>query len=282
MAIPRDLALSNAGERSHPRIDPSVTDSIRRASRATGVDFGYLMAEAAQESGFRADAKAATSSATGLFQFTEGTWLEMVRRHGAGHGLAAEAAKIGTDGAGRPTVADPAQRKAILDLRRDPALSAAFAAEYARSNKGEIERATGRPAGSTDLYLAHFLGPTGAGSFLKAVQTAGSTAAADLFPEAASANRAIFYDGAGRARTVAEVYRGFADKIDGAAVAFGGTAAPAGESITSAALVRPVGGAARIPGPRLAIADVLTLSAIRLVAETHGGDPEKKRGATSI
>src|SRR5689334_11742651 len=109
MAIPRDLALSTAGERSHLRIDPTVSESIRRASRATGVDFGYLMAEAAQESGLRADAKASTSSATGLFQFTEGTWLDMVRRHGAEHGLAAEAAKIGTDEAGRPTVADPGQ-----------------------------------------------------------------------------------------------------------------------------------------------------------------------------
>src|SRR3954464_13439738 len=114
MAIPRDVAVAPPGERANRQIDPDLRNVIRRASEATGVDFGFLMAEAAQESGFRADAKATTSSATGLFQFTEGTWLEMVRRHGARHGLGAEAAQIGSDEAGRPSVADPSRRSAIL------------------------------------------------------------------------------------------------------------------------------------------------------------------------
>jgi hypothetical protein len=287
MAIPRDLGLATAGERSTPRIDPSLKDVIRRASRATGVDFGYLMAEAGQESGFRSDAKASTSSAEGLFQFTEGTWLDMMRRHGAQYGQGVLAAQIGSDAAGRPSVADPAQRKAILDLRRDPALSAAFAAEYARSNKGEVEKALGRSAGATDLYLAHFLGPTGAGNFLKATRGDGAAEAAALFPDAAAANRAIFYDGGGRARSVAEVHRIFTDKIDGAARSFaageaaaGGTAA--GGVATAAVSVRPVGSPVQLPGLRLALADVLTLSAVRLVADGHRSADEKRRGPSTL
>jgi hypothetical protein len=283
MAIPRDLALT--GEHSRTRTDPSVTAVIRQASRSTGVDFGYLMAQASQESGLRPDAKSATSTATGLFQFTEGTWLDMVRRHGAQHGLGDQAAQITTDGAGKAVVADPATRKAILELRTDPALSAVFAAEYARDNKAEVERALGRTAGATDLYFAHFLGASGAGSFLKAVQRDGGAPAADLFPDAAAANRAVFYDASGRARSVGEVYRSLAEKIQGVAGGFSQVAAAAPASPPSPAATGSAQHAAtilaRIPGPRLALADILTLSAIRLVADGHDR-ADKKNGAASL
>jgi hypothetical protein len=283
MAIPRDLAL--AGEHSRTRNDPSVTAVIRQASRSTGIDFGYLMAQATQESGLRPDAKSATSTATGLFQFTEGTWLDMVRRHGAQHGLGDLAARITTDSAGKPVVGDPATRKAILDLRTDPGLSAVFAAEYARDNKGEVERALGRTAGATDLYFAHFLGATGAGSFLKAVQRESGTPAADLFPEAAAANRSVFYDTSGRARSVGEVYRSLSEKIQGLAGGFSNVAAAPSPVPASPAAVgttqRAAAILARIPGPRLALSDILTLSAIRLVAD--GDDrADKKNGPAAL
>ena len=283
MAIPRDLAL--AGEHSPMRNDPSVTAVIRQASRSTGIDFGYLMAQATQESGLRPDAKSATSTATGLFQFTEGTWLDMVRRHGAQHGLGDLAARVTVDGAGKPVVADQATRKAILDLRSDPALSAAFAAEYARDNKGDVERALGRTAGATELYFAHFLGAAGAGSFLKAVQRDSGTPAADLFPDAAAANRAVFYDASGRARSVGEIYRSLSEKIQGLVSGFSdGAATPSAVAPSPAAVAtghQPAAILARIPGPRLALSDILTLSAIRLVADGHDA-ADKKNGAASF
>src|SRR5438552_7143 len=68
-------------------IDPAIVQGIRKASRTSHIDFGYLMAQAAQESGFNSDAKAAASSATGLYQFIDSTWLDLVRQHGAQHGL---------------------------------------------------------------------------------------------------------------------------------------------------------------------------------------------------
>ena len=72
----------------------AVRAAIQRAANATGVDFSLLVETARRESAFNANAKASTSSATGLFQFIDSTWLDMVRRHGARHGLGAEAAAL--------------------------------------------------------------------------------------------------------------------------------------------------------------------------------------------
>ncbi|MBV9523306.1 MAG: hypothetical protein JO010_10965 [Alphaproteobacteria bacterium] len=196
--------------------DPAaVLQGIRDAARATHVDFGFLVAQAAQESGLQADAKAQTSSAAGLFQFTQSTWLDMIRRHGARYGLADLASKVVTDANGRPAVSDPTLRARILDLRTDPRLSAALAGEFAKSNKDEVEHALGRPASRTDLSLAHFLGAGGATQLLKTIESNGDVPAVDILPEAAAANRAVFFDpSSGTPRTASELYRTFAARIE--------------------------------------------------------------------
>ena len=214
MTVAADLP-SPPSERRKAAIDPTVLQGIRQASRESHVDFGYLMAEAQQESGFQPDAKATTSSATGLYQFTDATWLDMVRQHGAQHGIGQLAQQVTTNSAGHPTVADPATREHILSLRKDPGLSASLAAELAKSNKEEVERALGRPAHSADLYLAHFLGAGGATELLKAIQQNGAKPAADLLPEAAAANRSVFYDPqSGAPRTVSDIYRSLASRVE--------------------------------------------------------------------
>src|SRR6185437_13475298 len=227
MTAPNDilspsLASSTLPGRGAAAIDPAVLKSIRQASQSTHADFGYLMAQAAQESGFHSNAKATTSSATGLFQFVDSTWLDMVRQHGAKHGIGQLAEQITYDAGGHPHVADPTVRETILALRKDPKISAALAGEFARDNKAEVERALGRPAQKTDLYLAHFLGAGGATEILKAIQQNGTTPAADILPEAASANRSVFFDGkTGEPRTVADLYRRFASKIEKNAATYG-------------------------------------------------------------
>jgi hypothetical protein len=221
MTAPNDTASSAPPVRNTASIDPAVLKGIRQASQSTQTDFGYLMAQAAQESGFQSDAKAATSSATGLFQFIDSTWLDMVRQHGAKHGIGQLADQVTRDASGRPHVADPAVRENILALRKDPRISAALAGELAHDNKTEVERALGRPAQKTDLYLAHFLGAGGATELLKAIRRNGTTPAADILPEAASANRSVFFDGrTGEPRTVADLYRNFSNKIEKTATAY--------------------------------------------------------------
>jgi len=56
-----------------------VIGAIKHASQKTGVDFDYLVNQARTESSFRPDVKASTSSATGLYQFLDQTWLGTVK-----------------------------------------------------------------------------------------------------------------------------------------------------------------------------------------------------------
>jgi hypothetical protein len=247
MTAPTDIRIPLPGPRTVASIDPAVLKGIRQASQTTHVDFGYLMAQAEQESGFQSNAKASTSSATGLFQFIDSTWLDMVRQHGAKHGIGQLAEHVTSDASGRPHVADPIMRERILALRKDPRISAALAGEFAQDNKTEVERALGRPAGKTDLYLAHFLGAGGATEILKAIRHDSSTPAADILPEAASANRSVFFDATtGVPRTVADLYRNFSNRIEKSATTYrplgGFVAAPVANAVVGAGVSAPVTG----------------------------------------
>ena len=177
---------------------------IAQAARATGADFDYLLQTAARESAFDARAEASTSSAAGLFQFIEQTWLGVMQRHGADHGYAHLAGQIEGDGNGRFSVADADSRQAILDLRFDPRAASLMAAELTAENGAVIENRLGRPASTGELYAAHFLGASGAASLIEAAEARPDQRADQLFPQAARANRAIFFEG-GRPRTAAEV-----------------------------------------------------------------------------
>jgi hypothetical protein len=213
-------------------IRADVLQGIQQASASTGVDFAYLMAQAAKESGFNPEAKAKSSSAAGLYQFVEQTWLSVVRKHGAEHGLGDMASRIKLGEDGKLRVADQALRKEILDLRRDPAIAAAMAAEHAADNERRLEAKLGREAGPVDLYLAHFLGLSGATSFLRAMASDPNQGAANLFPKAAAANRAIFYRADGSQRTLQEIHDRFESRMTTEMAAYDGLAgSPEGDAI---------------------------------------------------
>lgn len=203
-------------------VDPTVLRSIRQASEVTSTDFGLLMAQAQRESGFRADAKSSTSSAAGLFQFVDSTWLDMVHRFGDKYGVGDLAQQISATNSGKLVVANANAKQKILDLRQDPAISSLLAAEYAKQNQTEMEQSLGRPLSRGDLYMAHFLGAGGATQFLKALDSKGDTPAAKLLPDAAAANPGIFYDSSGNAKTVREIYQSVASKIEKDASTFAG------------------------------------------------------------
>ena len=227
--VPNTTVMTIGGH----RVSADVANAVQRAASRTGVDFNYLMSQAAQESGFRNDARAQTSSATGLFQFIDSTWLAMVRDHGAKYGLAQYANAIQGASGSPARVADPAMRQQILDLRYNPDVSAAMAAEYAASNKATLERNLGRSAGAADLYMAHFLGAAGASRFLATMASSPNAAAADVAPAAAASNTNVFYDRSGRALSVREVYDRMAQRIESrsaeVARARGGNAATASD-----------------------------------------------------
>lgn len=197
-----------------PSAQSAVHRAIYNASSATGVDFKYLFNQARVESSLNPQAKARTSSATGLYQFIEQSWLGVVAKHGDEHGLGWAASAITRSSDGRYRVADPAMRSAILDLRRDPDASAAMAAEFAADNRDHLETRLGHTVESVDLYLAHFLGAGGATKFLRQLNANPETSAAAVFPAAARSNRAVFYNADGTARSLTDVRARFARKID--------------------------------------------------------------------
>lgn len=206
----------------------SVQGAIAAASRKTGIDFNYLLGQAQVESGMRPDARAGTSSATGLYQFIDQSWLGVVKDHGTEHGLGWAADSIKQTSGGRYVVSDPGVRQAILNLRSDPGTAAIMAAEHASDNKAALEDRLGRPATGTDLYMAHFLGLGGAGKFLDTMASSPDRTGASMFPAAARANRNIFYASNGQPRTLSDIYSRFAGKLDSGAAAGGATGSASG------------------------------------------------------
>jgi hypothetical protein len=198
----------------------AVTQAIANASRQSGVDFGYLLAQAKVESSLNPLAKASTSSAAGLFQFTNQTWLATLSEHGAEHGYGWAASAISRDSKGHFSVSDPAQRQQIMALRYDAQASSTMAAAFAGDNAQMLREQAGIDPEPVDLYLAHFLGGAGAVKFLSAWQSDPDARAAPLFPKAAAANRAIFYGANGQPRTLNDIRERFRAKMgDGSATA---------------------------------------------------------------
>lgn len=210
-----------------------VKQSIKTASTKVGVDFSYLLNKATQESSLDPTAKAKTSSATGLFQFIDQTWLRMVKQHGEKYGLGelADKISIGSDGVAR--VADKSSKQEILNLRKDPTLSACMAAELTKANCDSLKSEVGGKIGSTELYLAHFLGAGGAADFLQAYRNNPQGKAADVLPTAAGANQNVFYDKSGEPRSLASIYQMFARKFEGGGntVVANNTTAPTEDSL---------------------------------------------------
>jgi hypothetical protein len=182
-----------------------VVSAIRDGAAKTGAGFDYLLKTAQRESSLEPDAKAKTSSATGLFQFIEQTWLSMVKQEGPKQGLSSYADAISETG-GRLTVADPAAREKILELRKDPQVAAVMAGALTQKNREQLTGALGRQPHAGELYMAHVLGARGASDLIKTAASDPTRSAAKDFPEAAAANRGIFFDRTGRARSAQEVY----------------------------------------------------------------------------
>ena len=206
-----DLILKSAdlvkADAARFRVGHDVLAAIWLGSMRTGVDFTFLMELARVESNFNPKAHAKKSSATGLFQFTNKTWLQAIRAFGADYGLQDYVTQLErNDGA--------AQEQEMLALRLNPRLSTLLVAENTKRNLQKLSYKTRREPGRTDLYLSHFFGPNGAVMFLNTLDEEPATIAGDIFPEAAASNRAVFQNSENQPRTVAEVYQWLNSKFN--------------------------------------------------------------------
>ncbi|MGD9920923.1 MAG: transglycosylase SLT domain-containing protein [Pseudorhodoplanes sp.] len=192
----------------------SATAAIRKASQVTGAKFSYLLATAKVESNLNPNAAAKTSSAGGLFQFIDRTWLGTLKEAGPLLGYSRYADAITRTADGRYLVNDPAMRHEIMALRQDPTANALMAGVFTNSNAKHLTNKLGRAPTDGELYMAHFMGATGAARLITASESNPGAVAANSFPAAARANRSIFFDRSGRARNFAEVTQNLAGRFD--------------------------------------------------------------------
>ena len=182
-----------------------VEGAIQRASAATGVDFSFLLGTARRESSLNPSAHARTSSASGLFQFTDQTWLATLKTHGAKYGYARYAELIQQSSDGRYFIQGADARKAVMDLRLDPHAASLMAGELASDHAAYLRGRVGRDPTSGELYAAHVLGAQGSARLIETVRSNPGAQAAGLFPEAAASNKGLFYRD-GRAVSAGELY----------------------------------------------------------------------------
>ncbi|SON55446.1 Transglycosylase SLT domain protein [Hartmannibacter diazotrophicus] len=210
---PARLGGTSAGSGSDG-LDSRLVQAFDAASSSTGTSFDYLLKTAQRESSMNPEAKASTSSATGLFQFIDSTWMETMKRSGAELGLGQYADQIGIAPNGNYFVANPQMRKEILDLRKDPEIASMMAGALTRHNAQQLEARVGRPPSDGELYIAHFLGASGASKLIQLAEKAPDLEAASLFPDQAKANPAIFYENGRNPRTVSGVYQSLVQQHD--------------------------------------------------------------------
>jgi Transglycosylase SLT domain len=214
MSVDTSNATATAG------VDPSrlrIAGAIKQAASTTGTSFEYLLATAKMESDFNPKAGASTSSAHGLYQFIDQTWLGTVKEAGTQFGYGKYADAITRSPSGSYSVSNPAARTAIMKLRDDPAAASSMAAVLTQSNSFKLTGKIGRRPTDGELYMAHFMGVGGAAKLISNAEDNPNATAARLFPNAAAANRSMFYDRSGRARSVSEVYSVLTARYAGAA-----------------------------------------------------------------
>lgn len=167
----------------------SETDTaLRKASATGGVDYATLYALAGTESNFNANAKAGTSSAAGMFQFTEGTWKYMTTKLYPQYGY---------------TAAD----------RFDGEKSGVMAALYVKDIGKTLEKGTGKKPTIGDIYLGYFMGPGGAVQFIKAMDKNPQALSSEVFPKEAAANKNLFFNKDGTPMTLADTYAKLTGRI---------------------------------------------------------------------
>lgn len=160
----------------------SLPSSTQRVNTQDTRSLAYRIMQA--ESSGNPNAKASTSSASGLYQFTDGTWRLVVAKWGKQTGIALKDKN------------DPKAQRVMFDLLLE-------------DNRQGLKRLLGRNPTDAELYAAHFAGVSDAAKMIKNP----SANAANLLPSAARSNKTIFFTSDGRARSSREVLQILANKV---------------------------------------------------------------------
>lgn len=152
-----------------------------------GIDPEYYKKLAQIESSNNPLAQASTSSAAGLFQFTEGTWKDIIGRMGKDY---------------------------TLEDRFDPNKSKEAVEYFTKINSRYLQNKIGEEPNEAELYLAHFLGMGASSSLLSALREDPNKSVADVVSKnAIEANKSVFLTKQGQPKTVKDVYNWSAKKF---------------------------------------------------------------------
>lgn len=173
-------------------ISTEVYNAIMTACTKTGADPATMLAFADMESSFQPGIGAKTSSATGLYQFTQGTWASMVTKYGNQYNV------------GYSQI-NEAQGNALMG------------GQFVNDNAAILKKQGISNPTPGQLYIMHFAGSSGGPKLISAAQKTPNDDAATIFPAAAAANPAIF-----RNRTCAEVVANLSAMADAKARAYSG------------------------------------------------------------
>jgi len=207
-AEPYDPDLMRFGTQ---KVQRSIVERVVKAAAETGSDPALLLSIADKESSFILKAKASTSSASGLFQFIDSTWMTAMKAFGWRHLQEQQQANAAPAPDAKPPAA-LGSRAEILKLRNDPYLSAVLAAEILKHEGAKISEEIGRALTAGETYLIHFLGPDDAKRFMAKMDQDPQTPAAKLLPRPARANRSIFFaslNGRLKPKSLREVHDAF-------------------------------------------------------------------------
>ncbi len=201
--------------------DSSLIDDIYQASIATHIDFELLLITAMIESDLGRVTKSSTSSARGIFQYIEPTWLVLIKRYGAriGQKNYASAITINTESY-LPEITDASQftKKDILSLRDNTKIAALIKANQLKDEAKIVAKyKAGQRINATDHYIVHMLGLSQARTFYTLLKNESSNILANLnnkgFKEAIRLNPTFFYNAQNKALSAAEAYTQFHRKI---------------------------------------------------------------------
>ena len=168
-------------------IPDNVLEAIVTASTLTNINTYYLLAMCASESSFNPNAKAQTSSASGLYQFINSTWVYMINAYGKDYNIS-------------------------IDQVFDPKANALMGAFFAKENYDFLNNKLNREISNSELYLAHFLGKNGALKLLKANLDSSSVDTMGII--VANANRSVFFSKDGSEKKVSDVIQWSKNRID--------------------------------------------------------------------
>ena len=169
----------------------------------TGVNGAFLERVAYIESHGDTFAHARGTSAEGLFQFTDATFLKLLADHGQEVGVVDAKDYITKSGQFHKAISQRT-RDAILALKDNPVLASKLEALKIKDDAALLQQKIGRPPTNAEIYAAHFLGVTSAINLIAAAVYHPQLAADRLDMSAAWHNHSIFYQN-NIPRTAAEI-----------------------------------------------------------------------------